>query len=131
MIRKYNKNDIDRINELLGNFNINYDNLNKEFLNILVYEIDKIEAILVYDLLYDRIEIEYIIVDFNKRRKGIASKLIEQLDEFDVNNITLEVRESNISAINFYEKNGYKKIAIRKNYYKEENGILMMKKLGE
>ena len=39
--------------------------------------------------------------------------------------ITLEVREDNISAIKVYEKLGFKRKAIRKNYYDGVDGILM------
>ena len=39
----------------------------------------------------------------------------------------LEVSEENKSAINLYKKCGFNKAAIRKNYYKNSNGILMMK----
>ena len=39
----------------------------------------------------------------------------------------LEVRESNLSAINFYKKNNFKQISIRKKYYSEptEDAIIM------
>ena len=52
-------------------------------------------------------------------------------DSYKLDNITLEVRESNKEAINFYLKNGFKEVTRRKNYYKEEDGILMIKNLGE
>ena len=39
--------------------------------------------------------------------------------------ITLEVRESNYPAINLYKKFGFTKLAIRKNYYKNEDALLM------
>ena len=41
--------------------------------------------------------------------------------------IFLEVRESNQVAINFYKKNKFNQISIRKNYYSEpnENAIIM------
>ena len=48
-----------------------------------------------------------------------------------VQNLTLEVRKSNEVAISFYKKNGFNEVAVRKNYYKGEDGILMMKKIGE
>lgn len=131
MIREYNKNDIDAINKLLNTFEYSYDDLNKEFLNIIVYEDNDIKGILVYELMYDRVEIDYIIVEEEYRRNGIASKLVKKLFELSIDNITLEVRESNKPAINFYLKNGFEQIAVRKNYYKDESGILMMKKLGE
>ena len=41
--------------------------------------------------------------------------------------ITLEVRESNVPAINLYEKFGFSSIGMRKNYYQDngENAIIM------
>ena len=44
-----------------------------------------------------------------------------------IKNIFLEVRESNQTAINFYKKNKFKEISIRKNYYSKptENAIIM------
>ena len=43
--------------------------------------------------------------------------------------ITLEVRQSNITAVNLYKKNGFKQVAIRKNYYNNpiESAIIMTK----
>ena len=83
--------------------------------------------------MYDRIEIEYIYTNLDYRNQNIASKLLNYLIELGVDNncsnITLEVRCSNVNAINFYEKNGFKKVSIRKNYYNGEDGILMIRKL--
>ena len=58
------------------------------------------------------------------RSKGIAQEL---LDKIKIKDIFLEVRESNQIAINFYKKNNFKEISIRKNYYSEpnENAIIM------
>ena len=58
------------------------------------------------------------------RNKGIAQEL---LDKIKTKDIFLEVRESNQTAINFYKKNKFKEISVRKNYYSEpnENAIIM------
>ena len=58
------------------------------------------------------------------RNKGIAQEL---LDKIKIKDIFLEVRESNQVAINFYKKNKFKEISVRKNYYSEpnENAIIM------
>ena len=58
------------------------------------------------------------------RNKGIAQEL---LDKIKIKDIFLEVRESNQVAINFYKKNKFNQISIRKNYYSEpnENAIIM------
>ena len=136
MIREYNKNDLQTVNKLLKNFDykLNDNSFDNKFLNIILYEEDNyIKGILVYEFFYDRIEIDYIIVDYDYRNKGIASNLLNYIENKHKNaeNITLEVRESNLSAINFYLKNGFTEITKRKNYYNNENGILMIKNLGE
>lgn len=132
MIKELDLKKIDKVNNLLKEFDheITKEELeDNKFLNVLLYD-DK--GIIVYDYIYDRIEIEYIIVDKNYRNMGIATKLLEYVEnKHKVNNITLEVRKSNEVAINFYKKNGFNEVAVRKNYYKGEDGILMMKKIGE
>ena len=126
MIREATLDDLDNINKLLSDFNYKLNNLDQEFLNVLVHEDEDIDAVLVYKYIYDRIEIDYIIVNEDKRKNGIASSLIKYLDKYDCS-ITLEVNETNISAINLYKKCGFKEVAKRKNYYKDNDAILMMK----
>ncbi len=71
------------------------------------------------------------------RRQGIASMLLEKLNEFTkekkLSFISLEVRASNIGAINLYEKFGYKKEGERKNFYTnpQENAIIMTRRKNE
>ena len=131
MIRSITDKDLFEVNNLLQIFNVEYKE-SKDFTNILVYEENgKIIGVLVYSLIYDRIEIEYIVVNDEYKKLGIGSKLLKYIEKDDIKNITLEVRESNEVAINFYKKNGYEIVATRKNYYKDENGYLMIKKLGE
>lgn len=133
MIREFEDKDLKEVNNLLGNFNYKLDNIYiNEFLKCLVYIENKIKGVLVYELIYDRIEIDYIIIDEKYRKQCIGSKLLEYLiKNNDVKNITLEVNENNIAAINLYSKYGFEVVAIRKNYYKSENALLMMKKLGD
>ena len=133
MIRELNIEDIEKANELLSKFNykISEESFTNVFFKSLVYYDNGIKGIIVYDLLYDRIEIEYIIVDKKHRKCGIGTKLLKEIEKNNIKNITLEVRESNIEAIDFYKKNGFKIETIRKNYYGNENGYLMLKELGE
>ncbi len=131
MIREITDKDLFEVNQLLQIFNVEYSSLN-DFTKIVVYEENnKIVGALVYSLIYDRIEIEYIVVSDEYKRFGIGTKLLKYIEKEGITNITLEVRESNDVAINFYKKNGYEVAAIRKNYYKNENGYLMIKNLGE
>ena len=76
-----------------------------------------LDSIDVYEILVIATVKEY-------RNKGIAQEL---LDKIKTKDIFLEVRESNQVAINFYKKNKFNQISIRKNYYSEpnENAIIM------
>ena len=71
------------------------------------------------------------------RKNGIGKALIDYLADFGVQNnlymLTLEVRESNIPAINLYQKCGFEKVGQRKNYYSSptEDAILMTKFFGK
>ena len=71
-------------------------------------------------------DITRIAVEANFRRKGIAKALLDFLKN-KTEKITLEVREGNFAAIALYEKCGFKKDFVRKNYYKDpiENAVLM------
>ena len=119
--------------------NFTYKLTEKEFstnpyLKILTYvEKDKIIGFLLYSLIYDRIEIEQFEVTTKERRKGIGNKLlnylIEKYQDNSIKNITLEVKEDNIAAINLYKKYGFKKVSTREKYYDGINGILMEKAL--
>lgn len=131
MVRPIEQSDLESVNKILNslNYQILQTDLNKDFFNAVIYEDNGIKGVIVYDLIYDRIEIEYIIVESSERRQGIATQMMDYIEKKHnkIRNITLEVRESNISAIKFYESLGFRRIAMRKNYYGNENGILMMK----
>lgn len=127
-------NDIEIINSFLKEFNTSINTLDEPFKKYIGYEIDKkLISFLNYSIMYDRIEIEYIYTQVDYRNQNLATILLNYLVELGINrackNITLEVRCSNESAINFYLKNGFKKVSIRKNYYKDEDGILMLREL--
>ena len=119
--------------------NFTYKLTEKEFstnpyLKIITYvEKDKIIGFLLYSLIYDRIEIEQFEVITKERRKGIGDKLlkylIEKYQDTDIKNMTLEVKEDNIIAINLYKKYGFKKVSTREKYYDGINGLLMEKTL--
>lgn len=65
------------------------------------------------------------------RKQGIGTRMLQFLIEEGVNveikTFFLEVRESNSTAISLYEKFGFQKIGVRKNFYEKpvENGIVM------
>ena len=123
MFERLDNNNLDLINELnsISGFKIScgiYD-------SIYLYKLNaEIIGFINFSIIYDRSELNYIFVLQKYRKKGYAKKMIDFLIDYVENNncsnITLEVRCSNISAIKFYEKNGFKKASIRKNYYDNE-----------
>ncbi|MGN1481744.1 ribosomal protein S18-alanine N-acetyltransferase [Porcipelethomonas sp.] len=83
----------------------------------------------------DEGELLNIAVKKEYRKQGIAGLLYEKLEKFfleqGVTAVFLEVREHNVPAVSFYEKNGFEKTGLRKNYYRNpaDNAILMKKNI--
>lgn len=77
-------------------------------------------------------QITNIAVHPDNRKKGIASEILKELisNSKSCEKIFLEVRESNNAAICLYEKYGFEKCGVRKNFYHspQENGIIMIRK---
>ena len=136
MIKKLIIDDIDYIEQIFNlekeiftssAFNRTYlDTLIKgdnSFIYVYLLENKVLGYLMVLDSI-DVYEILAIATIEEYRNKGIAQEL---LDKIKTKDIFLEVRESNQVAINFYKKNKFKEISVRKNYYSEptENAIIM------
>lgn len=79
---------------------------------------------------FQEVEVLNFVVDESYQRQGYGQKLFDKMveDMKDVKKITLEVRASNIKGINFYTKNGFKQVGVRKRYYKNgEDALLLLK----
>lgn len=81
-------------------------------------------------------DITNVAVNPDFRRKGLAKMLINEFERLlpeDAQEIFLEVRESNSPAISLYEKCGFERIAIRKNFYSnpDEHAVIMKKFISE
>ena len=77
----------------------------------------------------DVFEITNIVVKKSMRNKKIATNLLKALlDTIHLKPISLEVNENNLPAISLYKKFGFKKVGFRKNYYKNHESALIMKK---
>lgn len=115
---------------LLKEFNVKYlrNDYSKEYVYILNNEI---VGFIIYEYIYDRIELDYIYVDKEKRGMGIANILMNQMINFakenNLKNITLEVNKNNEVAISLYKKYGFIEVAIRRGYYNGEDGLLMIR----
>ena len=77
-----------------------------------------------------------VAVSGKYRRRGVADRLINALDEcmesLSLSFISLEVRVSNTPAITLYKKNGYKNLGVRKAFYRlpTEDAYIMTKERG-
>jgi len=95
------------------------------------YIAENSSEILGFILFYNiapEIQILNIAVRESARNQNIGSLLLKKaLTCEHINLVTLEVRESNLAAINLYKKFGFKTDSIRKNYYRQprENAVLM------
>ena len=124
--------DINIINEKLSNFNTSVKEIGVYTKYYGYVDNDSIVGFLSFDFIYDRAEINYIFVEKDYRQQGIATKLLNYMLDIcdnECKNITLEVKESNKSAIKFYLKNGFIEVARREKYYQDEDGILMIKEM--
>ena len=74
-----------------------------------------------------------IAVDASHRREGVGAHLLGEIeDEFRERNateVTLEVRESNISARSLYKHMGYEETGRSEAYYHDEDAVIMSKAL--
>lgn len=113
--------DINTIN--IGNYKFS----NNSFEKVYGYYLnDTLVGLIDFSLIYERIEINYIFVKEEYRRNKIASKMMDFIISYNLS-ISLEVEETNNPAIKLYEKYGFQKKAIRKNYYGKNDGILMIR----
>ena len=65
----------------------------------------------------DEVEIIKLGIMKSHQRKNYGSHLIQKITSLSIKKLFVEVSCLNKTAINFYIKNGFKKIGIRKNYY--------------
>lgn len=79
---------------------------------------------------FDQMEITNIVVRKDMRNKGIGNILLNKLIQLSKGNkksmVFLEVNSNNLNAIKLYEKNGFKKVGLRKNYYNNTYDAILM-----
>jgi ribosomal-protein-alanine N-acetyltransferase len=112
---------------LKGSFNGN------GFYGALIEENGEIVCTICYLITFDEAELLSVVTKQSERGKGHAEKIMAfaetDLKEKGVNNVFLEVRESNVPAISLYKKFGFDEISKRKNYYGTETAVIMKKEL--
>ena len=128
-INQVKKGDLLKLTEIDKDI-FNYSASKKDFENyfkedtIKIWKIStqKIIGFVIFYHIKDEIEIIQIGIIKSCQRKNYGSLIINKIKKLkDIRKIFLEVSVNNTQAINFYLKNGFKKIGIRKAYYKVNN----------
>ncbi len=104
--------------------------LSPDEITILAYHNNKIVGYIVYSTVLDECHILNVAVHPDFRRKGIAQRMFDFLfqegKKDGLNFYYLEVKIDNAPAINFYKKNGFKELGLRKGYYKDGKDALVL-----
>jgi len=99
--------------------------LSKPYSSFLVYTDDEtdseIAGYIVYWMMFDECQILTLGVDISYRGIGVAQKLVRQAVQQavakNVKKVLLDVRKSNLAAIQLYQKLGFVIIHVRKSFY--------------
>ena len=83
---------------------------------------------------FDEMHVNKIAVEEHERRRGIALRLMEQCMDFaamhEIRTISLEVRESNAVAQEFYRRLDFEPLYVRPRYYPDgEAAVIMVREL--
>jgi len=144
MIRSMKLSDLDQVCEIENeafshpwskeDFEVELQS-NPYALYFVLVEDDLIKAYIGIWLIYERAQITTIAVNKDFRSQGLSKILMNFLDtvciENNVEEVSLEVRVSNIKAINLYHSFGFIEKGIRKDYYQDnhEDAYLMVKEV--
>lgn len=96
----------------------------------------KVVGFLIYELHKAKLHILSLAVHSGWRRQGAGSEivlfLIDKLSSHRRTRITLEVRETNLTAQLFFSKQGFRAIRVLRNFYEDtgEDGFLMEYRFG-
>jgi len=96
---------------------------------------ERIVGFLIYWLVHDEVHILNVAVAPENRRNGIARMLMSETErrahQASASLLTLEVRRSNLAALELYREFEYRAVGVRPNYYVDEgeDAIVMVKEL--
>ena len=142
-IRDMTDNDLNRVMEIENSCFVapwKLDDLKREIhenvlANMWVITVDDfVVGFSDYWHTFDSGTICQIAIDKRFQHQSLGSKLLKEIFASAyakrIQNLTLEVRESNKNAISFYLKHGFKIVLNKKNYYSNgENAIYMIKEI--
>ena len=143
MIRDFDPGDLESIQKLISNIpevaQWSADDFllasQRNFCLLVAEEGDTVSGLVAFRMIEDEAEILNLAVDSRQRRRGIGSRLMEEMIEAckaaGVKKIFLEVRESNIGARNFYSRMGFTEAGRRGRYYRQpvEDALVLVRKV--
>ena len=92
---------------------------NEDKVKVWKISVQKIIGFVIFYHVKDEIEIIQIGITKLCQRKNYGSLIINKIKKLnDIKKIFIEVSVDNTQAINFYLKNGFKRIGLRKDYYR-------------
>ena len=137
-IVKANKTHLDQLEALeIERFEDNYsrkmlenDLKNQNNCVWVLTDDDKIVGYIDVFHIFDEANLQRIAVFEKYEGLGCATRLLNYAEKYLIKNniskIYLEVSETNLRAVNFYIKNGYKETNRRKDYYKDLSDAIIM-----
>jgi len=136
------REDVERVYEInkdsfttdaWSRFSFEKDFENKFSKRFVLEEDGKVVGYVIFWVIKDEATIMTFAVDPNYRSRGYGEKLLREAIEKlgnKVKRVVLDVRKSNLRAINLYKKLGFKVVTERKGYYSDgENALLMELKI--
>ena len=111
--------------------------IEKGYYSLVLKEDKKVIGFAILSVSTDESHLLNIGLTSSKRGRGLGRELLEKMimaaDVMGSKKIFLEVRISNVIAIDLYKASGFKEIGLRKKYYRlkegREDAILMSKSL--
>ncbi|WP_278847240.1 GNAT family N-acetyltransferase [Brachyspira pilosicoli] len=97
---------------------------------VIIKDDEKIVGFIIYFLLSPEIDILFIATSPNNKGYGnkLLSYLFDDAKNNNVDSIKLDLHENNINAKEFYTKNGFQSIGVRKKYYNNKYSALILEK---
>lgn len=90
---------------------------------------EKVVAFMVYELHKYKLHILNLAVHPEHRREGIGSQMVAKLQRKLASHrrtrITLDVRETNLGAQQFFSRRGFKAVQVLRGWFWQEDGYLM------
>lgn len=94
---------------------------------------DEVIGYLSVWMVEETVDVINFVIDKRYQHNGygiaLFNKMVSVAKENNMKEIMLEVKEHNYQAINFYQKQAFEQISIRKNYYQDGSNALIMKKV--